>query len=429
MLDNGESITESYFEELSNSLIVDEDVSFSFKSSALKQILNVKEFKHDLGAIRLMDNENVGQDMDQTLGEETSNEDKTISCLLCIQSRIFDKPKELLWHFSFSHFSQEILLVHPFTDGEDNLCELCLHQEPYREYILDSLSVHLNHLGVYHGVVLQFLPEHLAAKLVTEPTICNVEPIKQTEEFTEEKGVFESGSIVESAEPEEIKNYSPILEGQYDDQVLTSINDNVATQIKVFSSHNNQERAPMIRTIDFEEHKQKKEAVKDVFDNAEDSDTLKEYTNNYDQLVPASLQPKEVVKSNECSKKEDTTANITADEASEESVAKMERKVLCKLCPKGPSNNIEYSKRQTFLKHLTLKHFSTKLLQDCPYIEGQSCTDCQRKSKAFVATRKELHVCHVGIMHGKVFDLLSKDLLNAVSSMATDKKSPEEKFA
>ena len=129
------------------------------------------------------------------------------------------------------------------------------------------------------------------------------------------------------------------------------------------------------------------------------------------------------MKSNECSKKEETTANITADEASEESVAKKERKVLCKLCPKGPSNNIEYSKRQTFLKHLTLKHFSTKLLQDCPYIEGQSCTECQQKSKAFVATRKELHVCHVGIMHGRVLDFLSKDLLETVSSMSTVKNS------
>ena len=156
---------ESYLEELSSSLIVDEDISFSFKSKAPKQSFDVEEFKHELGAVRPMNDENDEQDTDQTLEEESSNEDATISCHLCIQSRIFDKPKELLWHLSFYHFSQEILLVHPFTDGEENLCELCLHQDPNLEYILDSLSVHLNHLGVYHGVVLQFLPEQVWGSL------------------------------------------------------------------------------------------------------------------------------------------------------------------------------------------------------------------------------------------------------------------------
>ena len=249
--------------------------------------------------------------------------------------------------------------------------------------------------------------------------------------------MFESGSIVESAN----------LERQYDDQVFTSIKDNVASQIKVFPARNIQETEYMVRINNFEEQKQEKEVIKDVFDNTEDSVAVKEYneqtnkdefsmfghysvtaketaeravTNNYDQSMAASLQPKEVVKSNECSKKEENTADKKASEDSV--VAKMELKVLCKLCPKGPSNNVEYSKRQAFLKHLTLKHFSAKLLQDCPYIEGQPCEECQQKSKAFVATRKELHVCHVGIMHGRVLDLLSKDLLETVSSMSTAKK-------
>ena len=258
--------------------------------------------------------------------------------------------------------------------------------------------------------------------------------------------MFESGSIVESAS----KDYSPNLEGQYDHQVFTSLKNNVASQIKVFPARNIQETESMVRINNFEEQKQEKEVIKDVFDNTEDSVAVKEYneqtnkdefsmfghysvtaketaeravTNNYDQSMAASLQPKEVVKSNECSKKEENTADKTAVKASEETVvAKMELKVLCKLCPKGPSNNIEYSKRQAFLKHLTLKHFSAKLLQDCPYIEGQPCEECQQKSKAFVATRKELHVCHVGIMHGRVLDLLSKDLLETVSSMSTAKK-------
>ena len=39
------------------------------------------------------------------------------------------------------------------------------------------------------------------------------------------------------------------------------------------------------------------------------------------------------------------------------------------------------------------------------------------RSKVYTTDRIKMHVCHVGIMHGKVLDLLPEDTLEMVRSM------------
>merc|ERR1712142_780797 len=94
--------------------------------------------------------------------------------------------------------------------------------------------------------------------------------------------------------------------------------------------------------------------------------------------------------------------------------------VQCSLCP----NKVRmYNKRSDFLKHLSLGHYGRNILQVHPYLDGQNCTVCQEtNSKIFVPTKKEIHVCHVGVLHGKVFDYLSEEILVMVKSLPTMKK-------
>merc|ERR1740137_54831 len=95
--------------------------------------------------------------------------------------------------------------------------------------------------------------------------------------------------------------------------------------------------------------------------------------------------------------------------------------IKCSLC----SNKVRmYSKRSDFLKHLSLGHYGKNILPINPYQEGQICSVCQENnSKVFVPTKKEIHVCHVGVLHGKVFDYLSEDLLELVKTLPTLKKA------
>merc|ERR1712179_667419 len=94
--------------------------------------------------------------------------------------------------------------------------------------------------------------------------------------------------------------------------------------------------------------------------------------------------------------------------------------VQCSLCP----NKVRmYNKRSDFLKHLSLGHYGRNILQVHPYQQGQNCVVChESNSKVFVPTKKEIHVCHVGVLHGKVFVYLSDDVLSLVKSLPTQKK-------
>ena len=96
--------------------------------------------------------------------------------------------------------------------------------------------------------------------------------------------------------------------------------------------------------------------------------------------------------------------------------------VQCELCK---ANNKErlFSKRSEFLKHLSLLHFGKALLAAFPFAEGRNCNLCfETSKKMYTPSKKEVHVCHVGVLHAKIFELLPKEILQTVMEMPTMKR-------
>ena len=83
--------------------------------------------------------------------------------------------------------------------------------------------------------------------------------------------------------------------------------------------------------------------------------------------------------------------------------------VECLECKQNNKVKI-FEKRSEFLKHLSLGHYGKQLLQKYPFEEGQNCFFCQEAGKKpFTAVKRELHVCHTGVLHGKLFEFLSDE--------------------
>jgi len=108
----------------------------------------------------------------------------------------------------------------------------------------------------------------------------------------------------------------------------------------------------------------------------------------------------------------------TAPPASEE-----EPSVQCEMCKANNKMRL-FTKRSEFLKHLSLLHFGKALLQAFPFAEGRNCNLCfETSKKMYTPSKKEVHVCHVGVLHAKIFELLPKEILQQVMEMPTMKKT------
>merc|ERR1712025_942186 len=152
------------------------------------------------------------------------------------------------------------------------------------------------------------------------------------------------------------------------------------------------------------------------------------------------MQPKPVVKSEEPSNVAVTpiiqTAPIVATPMEKPVTTQVESKpqpvtpsnedeptVQCEMCK---ANNKErlFTKRSEFLKHLSLLHFGKALLAAFPFAEGRNCNLCfETSKKMYTPSKKEVHVCHVGVLHAKIFELLPKEILQTVMEMPTMKKT------
>eukprot|EP00092_Neocalanus_flemingeri_P018570 GFUD01020107.1.p1 GENE.GFUD01020107.1~~GFUD01020107.1.p1 ORF type:complete len:1017 (+),score=252.41 GFUD01020107.1:102-3152(+) len=96
--------------------------------------------------------------------------------------------------------------------------------------------------------------------------------------------------------------------------------------------------------------------------------------------------------------------------------------VQCSLCQANNKVRL-FTKRSEFLKHLSLLHFGKALLQAFPFAEGKNCNLCfETSKKMYTPSKKEVHVCHVGVLHAKIFELLPKEILQQVMEMPTLKK-------
>merc|ERR1719186_179873 len=96
--------------------------------------------------------------------------------------------------------------------------------------------------------------------------------------------------------------------------------------------------------------------------------------------------------------------------------------VQCSLCQANNKVRL-FTKRSEFLKHLSLLHFGKTLLKAFPFAEGKNCNLCfETSKKLYTPSKKEVHVCHVGVLHAKIFELLPKEILQQVKEIPTLKK-------
>ena len=84
-----------------------------------------------------------------------------------------------------------------------------------------------------------------------------------------------------------------------------------------------------------------------------------------------------------------------------------------------------FQKRSEFLKHLSLGHYGKQLLQKYPFEEGKDCEFCLLAPvrREFRATKKEFHVCHIGVSHGKLYDFLTEETRKQISQLPQVKKN------
>ena len=90
---------------------------------------------------------------------------------------------------------------------------------------------------------------------------------------------------------------------------------------------------------------------------------------------------------------------------------KEDSSVQCPFCIKDGKTRT-FDKKSEFLKHISLIHYGRQILQKFPFKDGQSCFICLESpaKKEYRASKKELHVCHVAILHQKLFDLIPKEV-------------------
>ena len=106
-----------------------------------------------------------------------------------------------------------------------------------------------------------------------------------------------------------------------------------------------------------------------------------------------------------------------------EAVAVMEViSVQCFPCQENNKTRI-FEKKSEFLKHLSLIHYGKQILQNYPYREGEKCDLCYDSAKkVYIPNKKELYVCHVSIIHQKLFELIPPEIDRQIKDMPSIKK-------
>ena len=101
-------------------------------------------------------------------------------------------------------------------------------------------------------------------------------------------------------------------------------------------------------------------------------------------------------------------------------------KVTCNICPTTNQKERIFSKRSDYLKHLSLAHFGKPILTAHPFVQGQGCVMCMdEKQREYIPSKKEIHVCHVGLFHRKLLSLLPEKLVQQVKKLPGKTKQEE----
>jgi len=112
------------------------------------------------------------------------------------------------------------------------------------------------------------------------------------------------------------------------------------------------------------------------------------------------------------------------EEARDKSSDNKSGEITCTLCS---TNSRTFDKRGDFLKHLSLSHYGREILQSFPFNPDENCQFCWEESqKEYKPSKKEVHVCHVGILHQKLYAMITPEvekLIQELSQKKTDAKT------
>ena len=152
------------------------------------------------------------------------------------------------------------------------------------------------------------------------------------------------------------------------------------------------------------------EQVISIMDEEEGSNWPEEATANENE-VKGTMQdaPKDVV----------DQAVSASEEVTEKSQDTKAGVITCNLCV---TVSRKFDKRGDFLKHLSLTHFGRAILQNYPFNPDENCQFCWEESgKEYKPSKKEVHVCHVGILHHKLNAMITPDIEKQIQKLSHKK--------
>ena len=299
-----------------------------------------------------------------------------LTCTIC-SSRTFSTRQELLHHLSLTHFNRLLLQQFPlkvkiyniatkyilnpcYQDGDMCPIEDCTVQ-------LSNKVVHLLHVGKLHEKVLTFLE--------TPASSPSKEDNKQQEETGSEPSIHQA------------------MDKPRSDYVLDSV-----------TPHMDEAQA-VTEGTSVEEDKQKDIQEEDK-DGTEESEVSPGLQNHVTENAMTPAKPQDPI-----------VEDVIEDDF--KPVVKLEASTIqCTLCEKN--NKVRtFGKKSEFLKHLSLIHYGKQILTLFPWSLGDMCRFCLESAsrKEYRANKKELHVCHVAIMHQKLFELLPPEVSQLISAI------------
>lgn len=323
--------------------------------------------------------------------------------------RTFSKVDDLLFHLSVIHFSKDLLEIAPYA--EDSRCKICEEQGVVGKLSdVSSLSTHLTHIGVTHREALKLLPPQLAQTLSSLDLETEVT-------FKSIAGEAESHVNYEA----ETATAPPLLpygsQGVEDQFSLT--NDIVPPFGSFMEAEPDDfnklaEQNPETNEFNGGQFNDHQDRFKEPLYTSDVSRNENAVTNN----VESYNEKRPVIETTAPSAFEETRgASFRETEDSKPTLSS----VRCEMCP--PSKTREYNKRSDYLKHLSLSHYGKQILAAFPHVSGSPCSLCvEAGGKSWSTPKREVHVCHIGVLHAKVFDFLPNSLVDVVQCLPQAKR-------
>jgi len=348
---------------------------------------------------------------EETQFEKSATED-AFSCHLCVE-RKFAKVDDLLFHLSVIHFSKDLLEIVPYS--EESSCTICEEQGSTSDLPdITSMSTHLTHVGVGHRKVMNFLPIRTANHLRNLDMETEITFKSNDSAHTDVEVDPSVAASYNGYRPTEDEISSDLVNGDF----LTNYS---LPPIDTVSETERYTDGQMTESADGNHyasnpsgHERDEEIPNHV--NYSNANTINSTIENGLAEEPKEL-PGPPAQLNYAPAGTSVEDGKIEEEVGE---SKVTAGVRCCLCP--PNKTREYIKRSDLLKHLSLSHFGKQILAAFPH-DGASCALClESGGKSWSTPKREVHVCHIGVLHAKVFDFLSEELVDVVKNLPAVKR-------